>query len=200
MLACGIGFIILIVIIKGIKRVSKVLYFLSPLFILFYIVLGLVACGMHIKELGTAITYIFQDIFSAKTLISASFAQIFIIGFQRGIYSNEAGQGSGSFGASVSDVDHPARQGLAQGFSIFFDTSIICSISAIFFMIGAILISKHTNFVDFVDKIKHDHPVHYTEYYCVQSFKYLFGNNLGGILLIINFFFFYKYLFNSYIY
>jgi AGCS family alanine or glycine:cation symporter len=94
----------------------------------------LMAVGMiiyHIAELPAIFMLIVTDAFSPMAGIGAAIGW----GVKRGVYSNEAGQGSGPHAAAAAEVQHPAQQGLVQSFSVYVDTLFVCSATAFMILI-----------------------------------------------------------------
>ena len=81
--------------------------------------------------MGDIFSLIIGDAFNAQ----AGFGAAIGWGVKRGIYSNEAGQGSGPHAASAAEVDHPAQQGLVQAFSVYVDTIFVCTATALMILI-----------------------------------------------------------------
>jgi len=85
----------------------------------------------HITALPGIIALIFSDIFNPM----AGFGAAIGWGVKRGVYSNEAGQGTGPHAAAAAEVEHPAQQGLVQSFSVYVDTLFVCSATAFMILI-----------------------------------------------------------------
>lgn len=129
----GIGICILlaIIIFGGVKRISKVAEYVVPFMAGAYILLALIIIGLNIRELPA----VFELIFSSALNREASFGGIIGMaiswGVKRGIYSNEAGQGTAPHAAAAAEVPHPIDQGLVQGFSVYVDTLFVCTATAL---------------------------------------------------------------------
>ena len=85
----------------------------------------------HYASLPGIVSLIFKDIFTPM----AGFGAAIGWGVKRGVYSNEAGQGTGPHAAAASEVEHPAQQGLVQAFSVYVDTLFVCSATAFMILI-----------------------------------------------------------------
>ena len=96
-----------------------------------YVLMALGIIIMHIGDLPGIIALIFNDAFSPIAGIGAAIGW----GVKRGVYSNEAGQGSGPHAAAAAEVQHPAQQGLVQAFSVYIDTLFVCSATAFMILI-----------------------------------------------------------------
>jgi alanine or glycine:cation symporter, AGCS family len=92
-----------------------------------YIVLALVVVFMNAGEVPGVLALIFESAFGLDSAFGAIIGSAVMWGVKRGIYSNEAGQGSGPHAAAAAEVSHPAKQGLVQAFAVYVDTLFICS-------------------------------------------------------------------------
>ncbi len=120
-----------IIIFGGVKRIARVTQIIVPFMALAYILLALVIIGMNITELPRVVGLIVGDAFTPMAGLGAAIGW----GVKRGIYSNEAGQGTGPHAAAASEVQHPAQQGLVQAFSVYIDTLFVCSATAFMILI-----------------------------------------------------------------
>jgi len=132
-----------LVIFGGIKRISKVAEFVVPFMAIAYMLVAIVIIIMHIDKVPGVISLIISSAFGAHQAFGGIMGSAISWGVKRGIYSNEAGQGSAPHAASAAEVSHPAKQGLVQAFSVYIDTIFVCSGTA--FMI---LITGQYNVVD----------------------------------------------------
>lgn len=123
----ALGFIIF----GGIKRIASVTQFVVPFMALAYILIALIIIILHLNELPGVIAMIIGDAFTPM----AGFGAAIGWGVKRGIYSNEAGQGTGPHAAAAAEVQHPAQQGLVQAFSVYIDTLFVCSATAFMILI-----------------------------------------------------------------
>ncbi len=119
------------IIFGGVKRIAHVTQVIVPFMALAYIVVATVIIALHITEVPHLIGMILDDAFTPM----AGFGAVMGWGVKRGVYSNEAGQGTGPHAASASEVDHPAQQGLVQAFSVYVDTLFVCSATAFMILI-----------------------------------------------------------------
>jgi len=96
-----------------------------------YIVLALIVVFLNLDKVPGIFSMILSDAFTAQ----AGFGAAIGWGVKRGIYSNEAGQGTGPHAAAAAEVDHPAQQGLVQAFSVYVDTIFVCTATALMILI-----------------------------------------------------------------
>lgn len=122
-----IGFIIF----GGVKRIAQFTQVVVPLMALAYVIVSLVIIALNANQLPGIVALIFQDAFTPM----AGFGAAIFWGIKRGVYSNEAGQGTGPHAAAAAEVDHPAQQGLVQSFSVYIDTLFVCSATAFMILI-----------------------------------------------------------------
>lgn len=124
-----------VVIIGGIKRIGKIASMLVPFMSLIFIIMSLVIIGINFTAIPETFKVIFTSMFSTKALAGGvggyAFAQIIKKGMARGVFSNEAGLGSSVIAHSASEVREPVKQGLWGIFEVFFDTFVICTLTAL---------------------------------------------------------------------
>ena len=104
---------------------------LVPVMGALYIIMALVALGINAEHLPGMIKLIFQNAFSYQAVFGGMAGSVLLLGLKRGLYSNEAGIGSAPNAAAAADVSHPVKQGLVQMLSVFIDTNIICTATAL---------------------------------------------------------------------
>ena len=119
------------IIFGGIKRIAQFTQYVVPFMALAYILIALVVIFLNIGKLPSIIGLIFSDALSPMAAFGAAIGW----GVKRGVYSNEAGQGTGPHAAAAAEVEHPAQQGLVQAFSVYVDTLFVCSATAFMILI-----------------------------------------------------------------
>jgi AGCS family alanine or glycine:cation symporter len=120
-----------IIIFGGVKRIAHFTQFVVPIMALGYVISALVIIIMNISAVPGIFALIFNDAFTPM----AGFGAVIGWGVKRGVYSNEAGQGTGPHAAAAAEVQHPAQQGLVQAFSVYVDTLLVCSATAFMILI-----------------------------------------------------------------
>ena len=130
---CGLGlaFLLALVIVGGIKSIAKVASVVTPFMALGYIVLTVVVVARHWDMVPAVFNAIFTGALGIKPVAGGILGSTIIMGVKRGIFSNEAGQGGGAIVSASASVSHPAKQGLAQAFSVYVDTLLICTGTAL---------------------------------------------------------------------
>ncbi|MBA6326578.1 alanine:cation symporter family protein [Colwellia sp. MB02u-6] len=119
------------IIFGGVKRIANFTQVVVPFMALAYIIIACSIIGLHIDQLPGIFMLIITDAFTPM----AGFGAAIGWGVKRGVYSNEAGQGTGPHAAAAAEVDHPAQQGLVQAFSVYIDTLFVCSATAFMILI-----------------------------------------------------------------
>ena len=132
-LVSGIGLAVLLglVIIGGIKSIARVASIVTPFMALGYIVITLVVIAQHLDAVPGVFKAIVTNAFGINPLAGGILGSTIMMGVKRGIFSNEAGQGGGAIVSASAAVSHPAKQGLAQAFSVYVDTLLICTATAL---------------------------------------------------------------------
>lgn len=128
------GFIIIfllgLIIFGGVKRIASVAQIAVPFMALGYMLVALIIVGLNISEVPAVFVLIFKSAFGADAAFGGILGSAIAWGVKRGIFSNEAGQGTGAHAAGAAEVSHPAKQGLVQAFSVYIDTLFVCSATA----------------------------------------------------------------------
>lgn len=115
------------IIFGGVHRMGKAAEILVPLMAGAYILIALIIIIINIAQLPAVIALIFKSAFGVDAAFGGILGMAISWGVKRGIYSNEAGQGTGPMAAGAAEVSHPAKQGLVQAFSVYVDTLFVCS-------------------------------------------------------------------------
>jgi AGCS family alanine or glycine:cation symporter len=120
-----------LIIIGGVKRISKVAEIVVPFMALAYILMAVIIIFMNITEVPAVFGLILKSAFNLEATYSGVFGMAIAWGVKRGIYSNEAGQGTAPHAAAAAEVTHPVKQGLVQSFSVYVDTLFVCTATAL---------------------------------------------------------------------
>ncbi|MDW7651091.1 MAG: sodium:alanine symporter family protein [Bacillota bacterium] len=131
-----------LVILGGIKRVAAITVKLVPLMAAFYLAGALIIILLSLAEVPAAFAAIIGNAFTGRAAIGgfagAGVLQALRFGVARGIFTNEAGLGSASIAHATARTDHPARQGLWGIFEVFFDTHVVCTITALTILVTGV--------------------------------------------------------------
>jgi len=151
-LICGAILAVLtaICVLGGGKRIVKVTSFLVPIMGVSYIVMALVTMVLNIGTLPAVFKAIFVSAFDFKAIFGGFAGSALMHGIKRGLYSNEAGVGSAPNAAAAADVSHPVKQGLVQMLSVFIDTLLVCTATAMMCLSSGIVPSESLSGAPFV--------------------------------------------------
>ncbi len=125
-LVVGLG----LIIFGGVKRIALFAEIVVPLLALAYIVMGFVIMAINFEHVPVVAALIFKSAFGMQAGFGAVLGLAIEWGVKRGVYSNEAGQGTAPHAAAAAEVAHPAKQGYVQAFSVYIDTMLVCSVTA----------------------------------------------------------------------
>lgn len=123
------------IIFGGVKRIASFSSMVVPFMALGYIIVACVIIAINIEKLPAVILLIWKSAFGLEAGFGAILGQAIMWGVKRGVYSNEAGQGTGPHASSAAAVSHPVKQGLVQAFSVYIDTLFVCSATGFMLLI-----------------------------------------------------------------
>ncbi|AVJ79276.1 alanine/glycine:cation symporter family protein [Enterobacter hormaechei] len=123
------------IIFGGVKRIASFSSMVVPFMALGYIIVACVIIAINIEELPAVILLIWKSAFGLEAGFGAILGQAIMWGVKRGVYSNEAAQGTGPHASSAAAVSHPVKQGLVQAFSVYIDTLFVCSATGFMLLI-----------------------------------------------------------------
>ena len=148
-----------LIIFGGIKAIANVAQYVVPFMAIAYVLLAVVILAINYSKIPEVFMLIISSAFGAKAAFAGLIGAMITIGVKRGVYSNEAGQGTGPHPAAAAEVTHPAKQGLVQAFSVYIDTLFVCSATAFMILItGAYNVKGPGN-----DQLLVDNGVYYMQ-------------------------------------
>ena len=182
--------LIALVVIGGVKRISAVAEIVTPFMAIAYILLSLVVLAANLPAVPGAFRDMITSAFGVHEALGGIMGAAIAWGVKRGIYSNEAGQGTAPIVAAAAKVDHPVKQGLVQGFSVYVDTLLVCTATAVMLLA--------TKCYNVVDPATGGYLVQSTVAelgqpgvdYTIAALGTLLGQGWGGIVISITLFFF----------
>ena len=128
----------LIIVFGGIQRIAFVCAILVPLMAFGYMVLAIVVIIMNIGLVPHVFKLIMLDAFGVEKVVGGTIGATIMYGVKRGLFSNEAGEGSAPNVAATAAVSHPVKQGLIQALGVFTDTLLVCSCTAFIILISGL--------------------------------------------------------------
>ena len=186
-----------LVIIGGVKRIARVAQVVAPVMAVIYIVLAIVVLVVHYQIVPDVFMQMLRGALGVNEVGGALLGSTIAWGVKRGIYSNEAGQGTGAIVAAAAKVSHPVKQGLVQAFSVYIDTLLVCTATAL------IILACHTyNIIDTVQQTADGAVVTYLQqnpgaplgepgvFYTTEALGSVIGSRAGDMVISIALFFF----------
>lgn len=135
-----IAALVAMVLLGGIKRIGQVTEKLVPFMAVLYVILALGVIIMNIEHVPAVFSEIFSGAFSPRAATGGVIGSMFLSmkkGVSRGIFSNEAGLGTGSIAHACADTDNAVHQGMFGIFEVFMDTIIICTLTGLVILLAA---------------------------------------------------------------
>lgn len=178
-----------LIIIGGVKRIAKIAEIVTPFMAIGYITLSIVILIVNASEVPAAFSNMIRSAFGFNEAFAGILGWTISMGVKRGLYSNEAGQGSGAIVSASANVSHPVKQGLVQAFSVYIDTLMVCTATAVM-----ILACQTYNVIDPQGNIIFNSPVaelgEPDVSYTTSAVATLTGNYAAGIVISIALMFF----------
>jgi alanine or glycine:cation symporter, AGCS family len=128
--AGGVVVALAFIIFGGVKRIARFAEVVVPFMALAYMLVAIAIMALNLDAVPDMFGLIFRSAFGMEAGFGAMLGLAVEWGVKRGIYSNEAGQGTGPHAAAAAEVSHPAKQGYVQAFSVYVDTLLVCSATA----------------------------------------------------------------------
>lgn len=141
----AITFLSLVIAFGGIRRIARVSSVLVPVMALGYFVLALVVVLMNVRLVPHMFKVIIESAFGVGQFAGGAIGATIMMGIKRGLFSNEAGEGSAPNVAATAHVSHPVKQGLIQALGVFTDTLLVCSCTAFIILISGVYDGSNLN-------------------------------------------------------
>lgn len=126
----AVALLLAAIIFGGIKRIATFAEVVVPFMALAFILMAVTVMALNADKVPKMFSDIISSAFGAHAAFGAIIGQAIAWGVKRGVYANEAGQGTGPHAAAAAEVSHPAKQGYVQAFAIYFDTMLVCTSTA----------------------------------------------------------------------
>lgn len=134
----------------GGKKIVRLTEVVVPFMGLFYVAISLIVILVHVGNIPSMFVTIFKDAFNFKAIFGGMSGSCLIYGVKRGLYSNEAGVGSAPNASASAVVTHPVKQGLVQTVSVYIDTMLLCTATALMCLSSGVEISNEVNGTPYV--------------------------------------------------
>ena len=175
----------LLIVFGGIHRIANVSAVLVPLMAIGYFVLTIVIVIMNIGLLPHVLKVIVTNAFGLEQGIGGALGVAVLNGVKRGLFSNEAGEGSAPNAAATATVTHPVKQGLIQALGVFTDTLLVCSCTAFVILISGLYETPELNGIALTQaalqsEIGNFGPIFIAVAICLFAFSSIIGNYYYG--------------------
>ena len=177
-----------LIIFGGIKRIGQAAELIVPFMGGIYILMSVVIIVANITHVPDVLALIFKSAFGGEAAFAGIIGSTIAWGVKRGVYSNEAGQGTGPQAASAAEVTHPAKQGLVQAFSVYIDTLLVCSATGFMILMTSSYNVKGPDGSFIVENLKD--VVHGPAYTQIAVDSLMPGSGFGAGFVAIALFFF----------
>ena len=127
-----------VIIFGGIHRISHFASIVVPFMAIGYVLIGIVIIVMKINEIPSVLALIVRNAFGIGPMAGGMFGTAVMQGVKRGLFSNEAGEGSAPNAAAIAHTSHPVKQGLLQSLGVFTDTIVVCSCTAFIILLSGL--------------------------------------------------------------
>ncbi len=147
-----------LIVFGGIRTIARVAEYVVPFMAVGYVILALIVGVVNYQQLPDIFSLIFSSAFGLNATFAGLIGSTISMGVKRGVFSNEAGQGTGPHPAAAAEVSHPAKQGLVQAFSVYIDTLFVCTATAFIILSTGMYNVQGTD-----DKLIIDNGVYYIQ-------------------------------------
>ncbi|WP_286532563.1 alanine/glycine:cation symporter family protein [Duncaniella freteri] len=137
----------LVIIWGGVQRVSRFSEIVVPVMAVSYLVLAGVIICMNIQRIPEIFAMIFSNAFGFDSALGGTVGSAMVMGVKRGLFSNEAGEGSTPNAAATASVTHPVKQGLIQTLGVYTDTLLVCTATAFIILCSGVFVDGHDGIV-----------------------------------------------------
>lgn len=137
----------LVVIFGGIKRISHFASIVVPFMALGYVAIALVVIAINVTQVPAMMVLIVKNAFGVDQAVGATIGMVVMQGVKRGLFSNEAGEGSAPNAAAIAHTSHPVKQGLLQSLGVFADTIVVCSCTAFIVILSGLYTADYDGII-----------------------------------------------------
>ncbi len=150
MIGCVLALLVGWCLMGGGKKIIHLTEVIVPFMGIFYVILSLIVIFAHVGRIPVMFGMIFKDAFNFRAIFGGISGSCMIYGIKRGLYSNEAGVGSAPNASASANVTHPVKQGLVQTVSVYIDTMLLCTATALMCLSSGVEISSEVNGTPYV--------------------------------------------------
>lgn len=170
----------LAIICGSIQRISRFSEIVVPIMALSYIALAIVIIALNITQIPAILKLIVTEAFTIESTIGGGLGMAMLMGIKRGLFSNEAGEGSAPNVAATASVTHPVKQGLIQTLAVYTDTLIICTCTALIILCSGVFNSGADGIVLTQVALTHEIGPIGTHFVTIAIFLFAFTSIIGN--------------------
>lgn len=170
----------LAIICGSIQRISRFSEIVVPIMALSYIALAIVIIALNITQIPAILKLIVTEAFTIESTIGGGLGMAMLMGIKRGLFSNEAGEGSAPNVAATASVTHPVKQGLIQTLAVYTDTLILCTCTALIILCSGVFNSGADGIVLTQVAITHEIGPIGTHFVTIAIFLFAFTSIIGN--------------------
>ena len=169
------------IIFGGIRTISTVTEFMVPFMAVLYMLLGLFVVVRNVGEIPNVLLMIFQGAFGLREFVVGGTMGAVIWGMKRGLLSNEAGMGTAPNAGATATISHPAKQGYVQALGVYFDTMLVCSVTAFIVLLSNPTYGNKTRGAGLTqDALAHQLGTWATHFLTIAIFLFAFSSVIGN--------------------
>lgn len=186
----GVAILIALIVIGGVKRIAQVAEIVTPFMAIAYVLLSATVLAVNHQAIPGAFRLMIESAFGVGPALGGIMGSAIAWGVKRGIYSNEAGQGTAPVVAAAAEVEHPVQQGLVQAFSVYVDTLLVCSATALMLLATQCYNVVNPDTGGYLVKSTVADLGQPGVGYTIAALGTLMGSGWGGIVISVTLFFF----------
>ncbi|MCQ2164398.1 MAG: alanine:cation symporter family protein [Bacteroidales bacterium] len=134
--AIALAALLFVIVVGGVMRISLIVSYIVPFMAIGYLIIAIVVICMNLSAVPGVLALIVKSAFGIRQVGGGMIGAAILQGVKRGLFSNEAGEGSTPNAAAIADTSHPVKQGLVQALGVFVDTIVICSCTAFIILLS----------------------------------------------------------------
>ncbi|MBR5898981.1 MAG: alanine:cation symporter family protein [Muribaculaceae bacterium] len=170
----------LAIVCGSIQRISRFSEIVVPVMAVAYIILAVTIIALNITSLPDVLSLIVTDAFDFSSAVGGGMGMALIMGIKRGLFSNEAGEGSAPNVAATASVSHPVKQGLIQTLAVYTDTIIICTCTAFIILCSGVFDNGHNGIQLTQDALNHEIGAIGSSFVTIAIFFFAFTSIVGN--------------------
>lgn len=170
----------LAIVCGSIQRISRFSEIVVPIMAVAYIILAITIIAINITSLPDVLSLIVTDAFDFSSAIGGGMGMTMIMGIKRGLFSNEAGEGSAPNVAATASVSHPVKQGLIQTLAVYTDTIIICTCTTFIILCSGVFDNGHNGIELTQDALNHEIGAIGSSFVTIAIFFFAFTSIVGN--------------------